>query len=166
MKTPELEKILATILPKEKVNFLGVFARDEISTVINNYPACFVANTDPSSEPGTHWVAFYLESPTKSEFFDSYGLHPIAYGFTHQVTSYNHTQFQTIHSTVCGHYCILFLYSRSLCSCVIDTLFSKTNLDWNDKQVTKWVRSLSQSKTPFIPCTTSRCIQCCTCKNK
>ena len=152
---------MATILPKDKVNFLGVFARDEIPGKSELYPACYVANTDPSSEPGTHWVAFFLESPTKCEFFDSYGLHPRAYGFSQQITSYNHTQLQTIHSTVCGHYCILFLYSRSLCSCAIATLFSKTNLDWNDKQVTKWVNSLSQCKTPYIPCPTARCIQCC-----
>ena len=38
-----------------------------------------VANTDPSSKPGTHWVAFYFPSKGKGEFFDSYGHPPIYY---------------------------------------------------------------------------------------
>ena len=166
MKTPDLERILSTIL-KDKVNFLGVFARDGIPNVINSYPACFVANTDPSSEPGTHWVAFFLESPTKIEFFDSYGFHPSVYGFTQKVTTYNHFQFQTLKSTVCGQYCIFFLYSRSICCRSIETHFSKSNLNWNDSKVDKWVRSIhSNSHLPSHPCTTSHCIQSCTCKNK
>ena len=37
------------------------------------FPYGFVANTDPSTEPGTHWVAFYFPSRDKGEFFDSYG---------------------------------------------------------------------------------------------
>ena len=45
---------------------------------INTFPYGFVANTDPSTEPGMPWVAFYFPSREKGEFFDSYG-HPPEY---------------------------------------------------------------------------------------
>ena len=44
--------------------------------VIDRFPCGFVANTDPSDEPGAHWVAFYFQSERKGEFFDSYGKPP------------------------------------------------------------------------------------------
>jgi len=166
MKTPQLEQILSHILPKEKVDFLGVFPRDLIPNDISHYPACYVANTDPSTKPGAHWVAFYLESPKKSEFFDSYGFHPRVYGFTNHVTSYNHTQYQSFASSVCGQFCVLYLYTRTNCCCPIDTHFSKSNHYWNDRKVDKWVRSLRFSRTPPNPCISSRCIQSCTCHKK
>ena len=156
MNTAQLDSVLRRILPRSKVNFLGVFARDHVPTTIHNYPACFVANTDPSSKPGEHWVAFYLTTPQKIDFFDSYGFHPRAYGFTLPVTSYNHTQYQSLKSNVCGQYCILYLYSRTLCRC-------SSKLAWNDSKVAKWVRSLKASKSP---CTNHPCIQTCKCKNK
>jgi len=33
-----------------------------------------VCNLDPSDQPGTHWVAIYVDSSgTHAEYFDSYG---------------------------------------------------------------------------------------------
>ena len=46
------------------------------------YPGSYVANTDPSTAPGGHWVAMFFNNPRSAEFFDSYGLHPIVYGLT------------------------------------------------------------------------------------
>ena len=37
-----------------KKTFGGVFAADEIPEIIDVFPYGFVANTDPSTEPGTH----------------------------------------------------------------------------------------------------------------
>ena len=167
MNTQQIDSILRRILPKNKVNFLGVFARDQIPYSLfassNNFPLCFVANTDPSTQPGEHWVAFFLSSPNKIEFFDSYGLHPRVYDFTLPVTTYNHTQYQTFDSKVCGYFCILYLYSRTHCRCKLDTHLSNSNLAWNDAKVAKWVRSLKVS--PNHPCTTIHCVQSCKCRN-
>lgn len=83
---------------------------------------CAIVNTDPSYEPGTHWVAFFLDSsvePNVLEFFDSYGLPPTAYdlklpSFTHSLLLVNQSTLQSYSSSVCGHYCLLYLYLRTL----------------------------------------------------
>jgi hypothetical protein len=56
--------------------FCRVFPSDKLPRRLDKYPCGFVANTDPSSKPGTHWVAFYFPSKEKGEFFDSYGQSP------------------------------------------------------------------------------------------
>ena len=75
MNTLQLERALKHNTFTKKI-FVGVFAADELPT-LNTFPCGFVANTDPSTEPGTHWVAFYFPSREKGEFFDSYGHPPL-----------------------------------------------------------------------------------------
>ena len=75
MNTLQLKRALERNTFTKKI-FGGVFAADELPKVMNTFPCGFVANTDPSTEPGTHWVAFYFASRDKGEFFDSYG-HPL-----------------------------------------------------------------------------------------
>jgi hypothetical protein len=85
----------------------------------------FIANTEPSARPGYHWVAFivFANRPSIIYFFDSFGM-PLSYyqdlyrtcmdrGYysdTVIVTPVNSRALQGAKSTVCGHYCILFLY--------------------------------------------------------
>ena len=45
--------------------FCGVFRSDQLPKTIESFPCGFVVNTDPSSEPGTHWMAFYFPSEHK-----------------------------------------------------------------------------------------------------
>ena len=85
----------------------------------------FVANTDPSDQPGCHWVAFvvFADRPSVIYFFDSFGFPLTSYddlyrtcmnnayfSDTHIVTSINSRSLQGPASAVCGHYCVLFLY--------------------------------------------------------
>ena len=42
--------------------FCGVFPSDQLPETIDKYPRGFVANTDGSTQPGTHWMAFYFPS--------------------------------------------------------------------------------------------------------
>ena len=35
-----------------------------------------IANTDPASLPGRHWIAFYLNQQNELECFDSFGKSP------------------------------------------------------------------------------------------
>ena len=66
MNTLQLKRALERNTFTKKI-FGGVFAADELPKVITS-PCGFVANTDPSTEPGTHWVAFYFPHVTKESF--------------------------------------------------------------------------------------------------
>lgn len=82
---------------------------------------CCIVNTDPSTKPGKHWVAFFLGPHGKLEFFDSYGRPPTHFGFPIACSmldtstfEYNTLAIQADSSSVCGHYCIVFLFLRCL----------------------------------------------------
>ena len=98
------------------IRFLGVFARDKIPSVsyVNSLAPCaYVANTDASTMPGSHWVAFYHPAPSYLYFFDSYGTSPSVYDFPvpeHYHVKHNPYLIQSLTSEACGQYCIYFLY--------------------------------------------------------
>ena len=77
MNTAQIDSVLKQD-PVTNKKFCGVFASDKLPQAIETYLCGFVANTDPSHEPGTHWVAFYFASK-EGEFFDSYGYPPNHY---------------------------------------------------------------------------------------
>ena len=118
MNSLELKNILSRALPR-KVTFLGVFASDQIPNTIQvtrQAPCCYVANTDPISRQGSHWVAVYIPSPRTLEFFDSFGRHPITLGFSFPNSIrilHNTIQIQADSSGVCGEHCVRFLSHRS-----------------------------------------------------
>ena len=82
--------------PITNKKFCGVFPSDKLPQTIDKYPCEFVANTDPSTKPGIHWVSIYLSSPRKGSWFDS-----------------NDRKLQSDWSDVCGQYCIFFLSHRA-----------------------------------------------------
>jgi len=51
----------------------GVFSIDTLP----EHPRLLVCNTDPSNEPGRHWVAICVRDGRR-EFFDSFGRAPNA----------------------------------------------------------------------------------------
>ena len=51
-----------------KKTFCGVFAADEIPKIIDTFPCGFVANTDPSTEPGTLGWLFTFPRVKKENF--------------------------------------------------------------------------------------------------
>ena len=117
MRGEAIDKILTDILWGTPAHYLGVFSRDELPHSFTRYPSAYVANTDPSSLPGQHWVAFYHLSPTHLEFFDSYGCPPDDYHFPIPPTitqiDINSNQIQSNNSSDCGQYCIFYLYQRA-----------------------------------------------------
>ena len=168
MKTSEIDTILHSLLEGTRVHFAGVFPRNLIPSIETlKTPSCFVSNTDESHSPGEHWVAFYIANPNRIEFFDSYGMPPSVYGFTLNVSCYNTTQYQSFDSNVCGHYCIFYLYVRSIFNSnkPLDSYFSKHNHILNDLNVRKWVKHHSKFIAPSSNCKFT-CIQSCKCKNK
>ena len=118
MNTFQLAQVL-TKDPFTKGSFAGVYACDQLSSIeINEYPKSIVVNTDPIELPGTHWIAIYFNKKMTGEFFDSYGKYPFHYNkyfldFINRNAvewEHNKTQLQSAFSTVCGQYCIYFLY--------------------------------------------------------
>ena len=120
MNSFQLAQVL-TIDLFTKGSFSGVYACDELASIeIDKYPKSFVVNTDPMELPGTHRIAIYFNEKMKGELFDCYEKHPILYNkhfldFMNRNSverEHNKTQLQSAFSTVCGQYCIYFLYRR------------------------------------------------------
>ena len=55
---------------------VGVFAADQLPT--KEFPGGYIVNTDTSSQPGQHWVAFFT-TKEGTECFDSFVENPSAY---------------------------------------------------------------------------------------
>ncbi|GIY37616.1 hypothetical protein CDAR_125921 [Caerostris darwini] len=116
--------------------FKGVYASDK-NTFHKRKKYAFVVNSDESSEPGSHWLAFYCENGC-IEFFDSFGNPPDFYDPRfHEITlryptvCWNSTPLQNLTSNVCGMYCTYFILKRcqgnSLYSIVNNLVHCKTN---------------------------------------
>ena len=96
-------------------SFVGVFSSDLIPYSITE-PSCLNINTDPHNKAGTHWLAVCLRPKSYSAYsFDSYGLAPFlpsVHAFLRRNCSlwtYNTKPMQSLTSTLCGHYCCLFV---------------------------------------------------------
>jgi len=91
-----------------------------------NYHYCFVLNTHPSGSPGEHWLAFFFNANTHElEYFDSFGFQLAMYPDVNAALEVCNLlvscvranpvgMLQSTTSTVCGHYCVAFLYWRAL----------------------------------------------------
>lgn len=93
-----------------------VFASDQLPNFISR-PCAIVANTDPSNKPGQHWCAFYIDKNGYGFYFNSFGLPPTGYHLkfiqkNSKSWRYNSTILQDFNSTVCGHYCLVYLYLK------------------------------------------------------
>ena len=109
MNTLQLKRALEHN-PSTKKIFGGVFAADELPKTFDTFPYGLVANTDPSTEPGTHWVAFYFPSRDKGEFFDSYGI-PLNITDLKSMTSRRGTSINCkVHGATCVDNTVFFTF--------------------------------------------------------
>ena len=69
MNTQQIDRFPSRRLP----DFDGVFSIDTLP----EHPRLLVCNTDPSNEPGRHWVAMCVRDG-RGEFLDSFGRAPNA----------------------------------------------------------------------------------------
>ena len=133
-------------------------------------PFAFVVNTDPSDQPGAHWVAVYKASRTaKLEFFDSFGLPLSLYpSLTHLIPpspsgyEYNHHSFQSLTSRVCGFYSLAYIYLRAnhwSRTHISRTL--STALPNSDSYVVKLIYRLRDLFQIISPCTSTCSCQSC-----
>lgn len=102
-------------------------------------PVYLISNLDPNFKPGSHWVAIYIDVNGIGEYFDSFGRKPQGYHkmFLDRNTKkwfYNHNQLQSYLSSVCGKYCLVYLYLKMKNVKMHDFLnvFSNVNMMQND----------------------------------
>lgn len=167
MDSQKLGQLLYTLTKGTNCKVAGVFPRDQIPQSFESYPTCLIANTDTSDLPGQHWVCYFFKNPSDYEFFDSYGLHPINYGFSLSSPSfYNTRSLQSLTSAVCGQFCLFFIHAKSCGHSLPDIVhsFTHTNPIWNDKVVRNFINQITKpylfSYTPFtIIVLQNSCIQ-------
>lgn len=162
---------LLTLLKQQPLKSCGVYPRDILRTKrIKSYPAAYIANTDPSGAPGTHWVAFYFPNINATpEFFDSFGQPPGYYSqdfvaFLSNNTrsskwTYNTTQVQAVTSWQCGEHCIFYISSRCdglLPNDIINKQYRYNNYKFNDELV-----RFNVVLENLIDDVTLKCNQCC-----
>jgi hypothetical protein len=144
MNSRQIFTLLHSTIPKQ---FYGVFPSDQLPSKVAVFPACFVNNTDPSGKPGSHWVAIYIDSNKRGEYFDSYGRPPeilAIKSFLNEYSEcwgYNEKRLQGLFSSVCGHYCIYFILQRAFGTPMSSFLdkFSSEEYEENDHLITEWL---------------------------
>ena len=141
MNTQQILRILKVEKIKE---FVGVYPCDKLPKITP--PATLVANIDPASKPGKHWVVLYIDHDGSGDYFDSYGLPPLKVfkNYLHENCNnwvHNTHRVQGPLSSVCGQFCIYFIVHRARdipLKAIVDT-FDKNNLVENDEIVSGFV---------------------------
>src|SRR5436190_2277758 len=122
MDTTIIEKYLRQLSTNmsgsNKLKHAGVYASDLLPT---SFPpsTALVVNTMPHTDSGEHWVVFYRDEASDTiEYFDSYGQAPCPADFQKFIRRmcnryvYNKQRLQGYITSVCGHYCLCYLYCR------------------------------------------------------
>ena len=171
----EIDCLASRMLAYTGVHWLGVFARDQVPKLDRSQrrPFALVVNTDPSNKPGKHWLAFFAPadpSNAPAEMFDSYGLSPIIHALAHLAPriSWSSVSFQSIESSVCGHYCLYFLFNRAhgvsyqSVERMLTSHLHNPPHSQPDTYVSHFVDSIQSVYRVLVPCTSSRHSQTCT----
>ena len=113
MNTDDIELFLRADSVCRRV-FQGVFSLDTLPT----NPTLLISNTDPSTKPGRHWVAIFVDENARGEYFDSFGEPPSRHFRDYMNRHccewvFNKRQLQSIISTFCGFYCCMYVMLRS-----------------------------------------------------
>jgi hypothetical protein len=145
MNNGQINALLKTH-PTTSKNFLGVFASDTLPIKKNlQKPYSMVVNLDPINKSGSHWVTIYAPKGEFMEYFDSYGVQATGTikSFLGRKYVYNIKFIQHPLSTVCGQYCIYYIYMRNIgttMETLLKTFNAKTNIR-NDLKVNRFVEN-------------------------
>ena len=154
MNNIQIEKLLYKH-PIIKKYFKGALPADKFSAHTIKSDEYYILNLDPSWEPGSHWVSIKLCPEGNNEYFDSYGWPPPYQHFKNILKEYQLNTIQLQHplTTVCGQYCIFYIWNRICVGTNIQeicNLFSKTNLVENDNAVNSTVEELFNTDLSVI----------------
>jgi len=135
-------------------NFLGCFAQDQLKhLIIRSLPVSLIVNFDYSSSKGSHWVAIRIDRK-RLEIFDPLGFNvrrwpniPIyLIDFLHKFAIHRRVlisrEIQPQRSSLCGFYCIFFIYFRIFNSFADCTNIFSINLYKNDYILTDFFNKL------------------------
>lgn len=110
LDSEQIKRIGRDILP----NFDGVYPINQLPiTYKRKY--VMIINTDPDNLPGKHWIAVIVRYNREAFVFDPLGFPPplkLQHWFIRRNIrwSCNTRQVQSSLSTLCGYYCIYFLW--------------------------------------------------------
>ena len=143
------------------VRWLGVFARDELPDLKRERrPWCLILNSDPKDQPGTHWLAFYAAIAGPIELFDSFGFSPINYSLDSLNLLHLGYPLQSPSTSVCGHYCIVYIYLRFRNISLSEFYHLLWNISNRDSWVKRYIHNLQNLFRLFKPChPTGQCCQ-------
>lgn len=112
-KHPSLEHVYRGALPSD-----GLPRKLE-----TQFPLAFIVNTDPTGEPGTHWLALWMDEDA-CQVFDSFALplqsYPGVDPFIHWLDRHcknittNRQSVQSVTTQTCGYYALFYLMLRSV----------------------------------------------------
>ena len=121
LNSREIEIILNT-----KSHFIGVFSEDELQNlVIQSFPCLLIANIDTRNMNGSHWIAIGIFRDYV-EIFDPLGFNIFSWtrvpcfllAFLHRLSIRRKVLvskcLQSDQSLLCGIYCCLYVYLRSV----------------------------------------------------
>lgn len=148
---------LTSILRKKIINgtdFIGTLACDQLTEIkVCNFPSMLIANTQPSTMPGEHWVAVYITKHKDGYFFDSFGNPPDYVDFPAEFNNflkkncvnvcYSSRQVQNFDSTTCGQHCVFFLcqIQKGMSYAKMINMYGD-NLNFNDVMVSHFVNKI------------------------
>ena len=150
--------LLANQSKKLKQFYQGTYGGDQLKEkwrTEGSYPKFLIANTAPASQPGDHWIACIIHSSRQIEIFDSYGHRIQSYSspLSHYADKFlvrkeNDHQWQSMFSSICGHYCLFYLYYRAhgLTPQRIFHRLNRRNHIINDRKVTLFVKRILRPK--------------------
>jgi hypothetical protein len=155
---------------KDVISFLGVYPSYLLPRSIVQTGSVIV-NTDPHTEEGSQWLAIHFQPKSSSAFhFDSYGNPasvPDIKDFIRRcctVCHYNTVRFQGATTTLCGHYCCLFVLYTDM-GYTPQQFVALFNADIADREVERLFAS-EFGGGPAARCAHRGGRQCCTSLNK
>ena len=143
MQTDQISHLLSR---DPKMCPYGVVAKVCLPEIIDTYPTAIVCNTHDADQPGEHWIAMYVDTKRRGDYFDPYGMEPQYIEFKNFMNEHcsewvpNDRTLQSPMSTVCGQYCVAFvlLRCRNVSMHEFTRLFT-TDLVANDCRVFDWI---------------------------
>ena len=135
------------------VCWLGVCALDELPDFSREIrPWCLILNTHPKNQPGTHWLALYAPIAGGIEFFDLFGLSPRIYSLDFLDPLHLSFSLKSPSSSVCGHYCIVYIYLRSRNNLLSDIVNLLIKISSRNLWVRQYIQNLQLRLRIINPC--------------
>ena len=160
-KHPALDRVYRGALPSD-----GLPRRLE-----TDLPLAFIVNTDPTGQPGTHWLALWIEDQ-QCQVFDSFalplqiypGVDPLIHWLDRHCKNIttNRQSVQAVTSQTCGYYALFYLMLKSEGGTLEQFLnhFKPNDYVFNDRLVGEMMKDVIENdgewkrvcKKPFSQC--------------